>query len=127
LWEGEPETYLRTARARLPAGGFLKRFESVATYRPRLPEGSFFAVGTVYFLSSMNESGKTNFSIGLVILTVLLTVYAQVILKWRVRQSGPLPVALADKAAFLTKLLLDPQLLVACSPPLLAVCFGWPR
>ena len=118
---------MRTARARLPAGGFLKRFESVATYRPRLPEGSFFAVGTVYFLSSMNESGKTNFSIGLVILTVLLTVYAQVILKWRVRQSGPLPVALADKAAFLTKLLLDPAVISGMFAAFVGGVFGWPR
>jgi len=59
----------------------------------------------------MNERGKTNFSIGLVILTVLLTVYAQVILKWRIRESGPLPISLADKVAFLAKLLLDPGII----------------
>jgi len=56
----------------------------------------------------MGESGKTIFSVGLVFCTVLLTVYGQLILKWRVNRAGPLPVELVKKAVFLLTLLVDP-------------------
>ena|SRR5438477_7419346 len=55
-----------------------------------------------------NESQKVDFSIGLVFLTVLLTVYGQVIIKWRVRRAGSLPFDFSSKVFFLTRLLIDP-------------------
>src|SRR5712692_6257157 len=50
---------------------------------------------------------------GLILSTILLTVYGQLVVKWRVGRAGPLPVDLAKKAMFLTKLLLDPWILTA--------------
>ncbi|HZX80237.1 MAG TPA: EamA family transporter [Lysobacter sp.] len=46
-----------------------------------------------------------------VALTVLLTVYGQLILKWRVGLAGPLPDGLFPKLEFLARLLLDPWVL----------------
>lgn len=56
----------------------------------------------------MTESGKTDLSLGLVALTVMLTVYGQLIVKWRVLQAGPLPAELTRKVVFLAGLLFDP-------------------
>ena len=36
-----------------------------------------------------------------VLLTILLTVYGQLVLKWHISQAGPLPIALVDKIIFL--------------------------
>ena len=55
-----------------------------------------------------SESQKVDFSIGLVFLTVLLTVYGQVIMKWRVRRAGSLPLDFSNKVFFLMRLLIDP-------------------
>ena len=41
-------------------------------------------------------------------LTVLLTVYGQLILKWQVSQAGPLPTATGGKVTFLLHLCLNP-------------------
>lgn len=43
--------------------------------------------------------------------TILLTVYGQLILKWRIVQYGSLPEAFAGKVWFLLKLFLDPFIL----------------
>lgn len=58
----------------------------------------------------MINSAKAD-SVGLVILTVLLTVYGQMIAKWRVLQAGSLPPDLAKKITFLTSLLFDPWII----------------
>jgi len=47
----------------------------------------------------------------MVLFTVLLTVYAQLALKWRVLLAGPPPAALPSKATFYLTLLLDPWVL----------------
>jgi drug/metabolite transporter (DMT)-like permease len=45
--------------------------------------------------------------------TVALTVYGQLIIKWRVLRHGHIPVSLHGKATFLTGLILDPWVLSA--------------
>jgi len=45
-----------------------------------------------------------------IIATIGLTVYGQLILKWRISQFGPLPVEFADKLKFLIGLLFDPAI-----------------
>jgi len=43
-----------------------------------------------------------------IILTIVFTVYGQIILKWRIRDFGSLPVDFMDKIRFLISLLFDP-------------------
>jgi len=43
--------------------------------------------------------------------TILLTVYGQLVLKWRIVQYGSLPDLFLDKLRFLLRLLLDPFIL----------------
>jgi multidrug transporter EmrE-like cation transporter len=43
--------------------------------------------------------------------TILLTVYGQLVVKWRVGKAGAFPAALADKLLFLTNLILSPWIL----------------
>lgn len=43
-----------------------------------------------------------------VLLTVIFTVYSQLISKWQVNSAGSLPIGLADKFGFLLRLLLNP-------------------
>jgi drug/metabolite transporter (DMT)-like permease len=57
---------------------------------------------------------------GLILATVFLTVYCQLIVKWRVRQAGALPVDLMAKAVFLAKLLIDPWMLTVVVAAFLA-------
>lgn len=45
--------------------------------------------------------------------TISLTVYGQLIVKWRVAKAGPLPTDLLPKIRFLTALLFDPWILSA--------------
>jgi drug/metabolite transporter (DMT)-like permease len=45
---------------------------------------------------------------GYILLTLTLTVYGQLILKWRLSQLGPLPEGLYDKVRFLVVLIFDP-------------------
>ena len=40
--------------------------------------------------------------------TIILTVYGQLMLKWRIAKFGPLPTELLEKLKFLLSLLLDP-------------------
>jgi len=40
--------------------------------------------------------------------TILLTVYAQLIIKWQVMGAGALPAGTPDKALFLAQLLMNP-------------------
>ena len=43
-----------------------------------------------------------------ILATVAFTVYGQLILKWRIRDLGPLPEGMGAKVTFLLSLLLDP-------------------
>jgi drug/metabolite transporter (DMT)-like permease len=56
----------------------------------------------------------------LVFCTVVLTSYAQLIVKWRVSRAGQLPVDLTKKVIFLTGLLFDPWVLTGLLGALLA-------
>ena len=56
----------------------------------------------------------------LVFCTIVLTSYAQLIVKWRVRLAGALPVEFTKKAFFLTGLLFDPFVLTGLLAALLA-------
>lgn len=46
-----------------------------------------------------------------VLATVVLTVYGQLIIKWRITGYGALPEDLGERGAFLARLLLDPLIL----------------
>jgi multidrug transporter EmrE-like cation transporter len=43
-----------------------------------------------------------------ILLTILFTVYGQIVIKWQVNASGPLPIELSEKILFLLGLLLNP-------------------
>lgn len=58
-----------------------------------------------------------------VLCTVLLTVYGQIVIKWRVLNSGTLPDALPDRIRFLILLFLDPWVMSAMAAAVLAVAF----
>jgi len=45
------------------------------------------------------------------LLTIIFTVYGQLVIKWRIQKYGMLPVELRDKIVFLLKLFLDPYIL----------------
>lgn len=45
-----------------------------------------------------------------IFLTIILTVYGQIILKWRLNQFGELPLLFFDKMIFLLKSLFDPYI-----------------
>jgi multidrug transporter EmrE-like cation transporter len=58
-----------------------------------------------------------------VLLTVALTVYGQIVIKWQVLKAGALPEALPDKIAFLWLLLINPWVISAYAAALLASVF----
>jgi multidrug transporter EmrE-like cation transporter len=68
----------------------------------------------------MNENGRMKRSMVLIFATVLLTVYCQLIVKWRVGQAGAPPLDLVQKLIFLTRLLFDPWMLTVMLAALLA-------
>lgn len=68
----------------------------------------------------MMGNPKTNRFMGFIFSTILLTVYCQLMVKWRVRTAGPLPVDLPARAIFLIKLLADPWMLTVAAAALLA-------
>jgi drug/metabolite transporter (DMT)-like permease len=55
-----------------------------------------------------------------VLATVLLTVYGQIIIKWKVLGAGAFPDTWPDRASFLARLMLDPWVLTAFLAALLA-------
>ena len=55
-----------------------------------------------------------------VALTVGLTVYGQIAIKWQVLEAGPFPADPADKIRFLARLLANPWVLSALAAGLLA-------
>jgi drug/metabolite transporter (DMT)-like permease len=56
-----------------------------------------------------------------VLCTILLTVYSQLVIKWKVVGAGAFPEHRADKIWFLVRLLLDPWVISAFLALLLAV------
>lgn len=58
-----------------------------------------------------------------VALTVLLTVYGQLVLKWRVGQAGPLPVGTLAKIEFLARLIANPWVLSGLGAAFVASLF----
>jgi multidrug transporter EmrE-like cation transporter len=55
-----------------------------------------------------------------IVLTVLLTVFGQLAIKWQVNQAGALPAAAHDKLTFLIHLLLNPWIIAAFAAAFLA-------
>lgn len=58
-----------------------------------------------------------------IFLTIVLTVYGQIAIKWQVLKAGSLPEALPDKLAFICLLLLNPWIISALAAALLASVF----
>lgn len=56
-------------------------------------------------------------------MTVLLTVYGQLVLKWKVGESGPLPGDVTGKLAFLGQALLNPWVLSGLGAAFVASLF----
>lgn len=55
-----------------------------------------------------------------VLITVFLTVYGQIVIKWQVLAAGAMPEATADRAWFLAKLMLNPWIISGLLAGLLA-------
>lgn len=56
-------------------------------------------------------------------MTILLTVYGQIVIKWRVSAAGPLPEDWNGKLHFVGMLLIEPWILSAFAAALLASAF----
>lgn len=59
-------------------------------------------------------------SYALVLATVLLTVYGQIVIKWQVLAAGAFPAATVDQAWFLLRLLVNPWVISALAAALVA-------
>lgn len=55
-----------------------------------------------------------------ILLTILLTVYGQVVIKWQVMQAGTFPLDGREKVVFLFRLFLNPWVISAFVAALLA-------
>jgi len=55
-------------------------------------------------LNQLNQLG----AYGYILTTIAMTVYGQLVLKWRIVQLGPLPEGFKDKTVFLILLVFDP-------------------
>lgn len=58
-----------------------------------------------------------------ILLTVLLTVYGQIVIKWQVLKAGAMPEELPEKIGFLVQLLLNLWIISAFAAALLASVF----
>lgn len=58
-----------------------------------------------------------------VLLTILLTVYGQIVIKWQVLKVGSLPQGTSDKILFMLQLLLNPWIVSALAAAFLASFF----
>ncbi|GAP65644.1 hypothetical protein MBSD_n0934 [Mizugakiibacter sediminis] len=56
----------------------------------------------------------------LILLTVLLTVYGQIVIKWQVNLAGALPAQFSERTLFLLKLIVNPWILSALAAAFLA-------
>jgi len=55
-----------------------------------------------------------------IFITIVLTVYGQLIVKWQVNLAGPFPASNGDKILFLGKLLINPWVMSSMAAALLA-------
>lgn len=55
-----------------------------------------------------------------VFVTVFLTVYGQIVIKWQVAAAGTFPVGIEERATFLFRLLLNPWIISALAAALFA-------
>ncbi|NCO75770.1 MAG: EamA family transporter [Cyanobacteria bacterium] len=55
-----------------------------------------------------------------IFLTILLTVYGQIVIKWQVNLAGAMPVESADKIGFMIRLLLNPWIMTGFASAFLA-------
>lgn len=58
-----------------------------------------------------------------ILLTIILTVYGQIVIKWQVLKVGALPEGLVGKVDFMVQLLLNPWILSALAAAFLASFF----
>lgn len=58
-----------------------------------------------------------------ILLTILLTVYGQIVIKWQVLKVGALPDGTAEKVSFMLHLLLNPWIVSALAAAFLASFF----
>lgn len=56
-----------------------------------------------------------------VFITIFLTVYSQIVIKWQVLAAGPFPVDSTERLWFLARLLVNPWVVTALAAGLLAV------
>lgn len=56
----------------------------------------------------MAENGKNLIAFIYIFLTILLTVYGQIVIKWQVNAAGEFPSGASDKILFILRLLLNP-------------------
>lgn len=64
--------------------------------------------------------GKNLVSYIYIILTVLLTVYGQIVIKWQVNNAGEFPAETIDKLLFILRLLLNPWVISSFAAAFLA-------
>lgn len=64
--------------------------------------------------------GKNLVSFIYIILTILLTVYGQIVIKWQVNNAGEFPTATMDKLLFILRLLLNPWVISSFAAAFLA-------
>lgn len=64
--------------------------------------------------------GKNLVSFIYIILTILLTVYGQIVIKWQVNNAGEFPAATVDKLLFILRLLLNPWVISSFAAAFLA-------
>lgn len=64
--------------------------------------------------------GKNLVSFIYIILTILLTVYGQIVIKWQVNNAGEFPAATMDKVLFILRLLLNPWVISSFAAAFLA-------
>ncbi len=59
-------------------------------------------------------------SYGYILLTIVLTVYGQLVIKWQVSKAGALPVGIVAQAGFLLRVLVNPWVLSGLIAALIA-------
>jgi uncharacterized membrane protein len=77
-----------------------------------------------HLFQELNRNEKSHLSMGFIISTIVITVYGQMIVKWRLGQAGSLPAGLSNRAAYFGRLLYDPWIIsVLLVTPLAALCW----
>jgi multidrug transporter EmrE-like cation transporter len=55
-----------------------------------------------------------------ILITIILTVYGQIVVKWQVNLAGAFPASILEKTLFLAKLLINPWVISSMAAALLA-------